>query len=369
MPEAPPVAAPTVTPSIPVAPKVGRPTALFYAKAGSLYVSDPAGTPGRKLTDGPADTQPAPSPDLAHVAFVRKANASDYGGELWVLDLSPGLAPVGTPRRLVDPAALPSAATGGAASMIVSPRWSPGGKQIAFLDNQSSGSVGGGRLVVAASDSGTVAADQQDLDAGTAYAWGPDGRHIAWVNARSDVSPVSVNVFQVGAASVPVVQDANAMSVTFGKDGQTILFANGDASGPQFTEIPFAIRTGGIFSVAALGAPAAGPVPLFASPGSFFSDIAALNSGGVAFTAQGADNSSRVIDVLDPGTSMPRTTVTAVTADGQGPVWGAGDFVGYLAPGGSLIVTDEKNSMSQKVDWGVDAFAWPTQPSGAASGG
>ncbi|MEK1151820.1 hypothetical protein OSI87_19445, partial [Mycobacterium ulcerans] len=55
--------------------------ALFYAKAGSLYVSDPAGTPGRKLTDGPADTQPAPSPDGTRVAYVHKNSTSDYGGD------------------------------------------------------------------------------------------------------------------------------------------------------------------------------------------------------------------------------------------------------------------------------------------------
>ncbi len=75
-------------PSATSAPMVNQAGALFYSKAGSLYVSQPAGSPGRKLTDGPADTQPAPSPDLAHVAFVRKAKADDYGGELWVLDLS-----------------------------------------------------------------------------------------------------------------------------------------------------------------------------------------------------------------------------------------------------------------------------------------
>ncbi|MEK0719707.1 hypothetical protein OSH89_18820, partial [Mycobacterium ulcerans] len=82
--------------------------ALFYAKAGSLYVSDPAGTPGRKLTDGPADTQPAPSPDGTRVAYVHKNSTSDYGGELWVLDLAED-APAGAPHRLVDPAGASSA--------------------------------------------------------------------------------------------------------------------------------------------------------------------------------------------------------------------------------------------------------------------
>lgn len=76
---------------------------LFYTKGGSLYVSEPAGSPGRKLTDGPADAQPAPSPDLSHVAFIRKTTASDDGGELWVLDLSPKLEPIGPPPAAGEP--------------------------------------------------------------------------------------------------------------------------------------------------------------------------------------------------------------------------------------------------------------------------
>ena len=43
---------------VPVGPDPSNKPALFYAKDGSLYVSDPAGSPGRKLTDGPADTDP-----------------------------------------------------------------------------------------------------------------------------------------------------------------------------------------------------------------------------------------------------------------------------------------------------------------------
>ncbi|MFZ1177341.1 MAG: hypothetical protein WAO15_13950 [Mycobacterium sp.] len=96
----------TTTNPTPSASQASR-TALFYTKGGSLYVSDPAGTPGRKLTDGPADTQPAPSPDGTHVAYIHKANIADDGGELWVLDLSPERSAVSAPRRLVDPAALP----------------------------------------------------------------------------------------------------------------------------------------------------------------------------------------------------------------------------------------------------------------------
>ncbi len=253
-------------PSATAAPAIKPAAALFYTKAGSLYVSEPAGTPGRKLTDGPIDTQPAPSPDLSHVAFVRKTAASQYGGELWIVDLSPQLAPAGPPRRLVSPAALPRG-TGDSAPMVVSPRWSPTGQHVAFVDNEDAGMVDGGILLVVASDTGAVLPQKQPLLAESSFVWAPDGSHIAWVDARSDVSPVDINALAVGGASTPVATDTNAYSVTYGKNGQTILFTNGNASGPDFAAIPFAVRTGGIYSVSASTEPGANPPsPLRYSP-------------------------------------------------------------------------------------------------------
>lgn len=359
-----PTATPTSKPATSVtettAPMLMAPTALFYTKAGSLYISDPAGTAGRKLTDGPADAQPAPSPDLMHVAYIRKANVSDYGGELWVLDLNPEREPLGAPRRLVDPAGVPTRVDG-APGRIVSPRWSPGGQQIAFLDNKSDGMIAGGLLVVAAADTGAVVSSPQPMFADAEFAWSPDGRHIAWTDSRSDVSPVAVNAYEVGTASMPVAKDTNAFSVTYSKDGRAILFSNGDASGQDFTAIPFAIRAGGIYSVATPTAATA----LFTKPGSYYADVAALDSGAVAFTEQHADDSAKTIRVLDAGSSLPRTTVTNVTTDGPGPAWGPGDFVAYLdtSPGGSLVVTDRENRAPRQIDTNVDAFAWPARTS------
>ena len=334
-------------------------TALFYTKGGLLYVSDPAGTPGRKLTDGPADTQPAPSPDGTHVAYIHKANIADDGGELWVLDLSPERSAVSAPRRLVDPAALPPK-FGDAPMQIVSPRWSPTGKQVAFLESGE----GGGLLLVAAADTGAVVAPQQPLFAAHEYAWAPDGRHIAWTGGRSDVSPVDVSVLAVGAASTPVAKDTNAFSVTYANGGEAILFANGDASSDAYAGIPFAIRDGGIYSaVTAGGAPENPPAPptrLFAGKASY-GDVAALASGAIAFTEQSADGSSKVIEVLDAQSSQPRVKIANVAADSPGPAWGAGNIVAYIdtSPGKPLIVTDVENRTPKQVDTGVDAFAWP----------
>jgi TolB protein len=356
---------PNPTSSAPSAPMVNQAGALFYAKAGSLYVSEPAGSPGRKLTGGPADAQPAPSPDVSHVAFVRKAKASDYGGELWVLDLSPQLEPTGPPRRLVDPAALVHG-SGDLAPMVASPRWSPTGQQVAFVDNPTGGAVNGGVLLVAAADTGALAPRQKQPPAAAwapfaepDFAWAPDGDHIAWVNERSDVRPVDVNVLTVGGDSTPVVAGTNAFSVTYAKDGKTILFANGEAPPGSYSPT-FAIHVGGIYSIAADAAGPKAPAPLFTRRGAYYSDLTALDSGAVAFTTQGPADVSKAIQILDKGSSLPRTTVTDVAAAAQGPAWGAGDFVAYLdtSPENALVVTDLDNRNPKRVDTGVDSFAW-----------
>lgn len=339
--------------------------ALFYTKAGSLYISAPAGTPGRKLTTGPADTDPAPSPDLAHVAYIHKAKASDYGGELWVLDLSPEHAPLAAPRRLVDPAALPprygGQGSGDARTPIVHPRWSPTGNRVAFLE----AGEGGGFLLVADAASGAVVSPQQRLFADDGYAWAPDGQHIAWTGGRSDVSPVDVNVLAVGATSTPVVKDSNAYSVAYDRGGQAILFTNGNASGEGYAGIPFALRDGGVYSATPGGAPTNPPAPpmsLFNGQGSY-TDIAALFSGAIAFTEASTDGSSKTIQILDPQLRLSGTTIPNVAADSPGPVWGPGDVVAYLdaSSGKHLIVTDLSNRTPKQVDTGVDAFAWAPQ--------
>ncbi|MDP7725200.1 hypothetical protein [Mycobacterium sp. TY814] len=381
----------TVT-SATTAPKIAG--ALFYTKAGALYVSEPAGAPGRKLTDGPADAQPAPSPDLAHVAFVRKAAASDYGGELWVLDLSPQLTPLAPPRRLVDPAGLPHAG-GDRPPMVARPRWSPTGQHVAFVGNPTDGAVEGGILLVAAANTGEItprpkAASESATAwapfAEPAFAWAPDGSHIAWLDERSDVRPTNVNALAVGGESTPVATGTNASSVIYARDGRTILFTNGDTSDSiMFPKNPFTLRTGGVYSVAAsveTGATPAAPTPLFTAQGWSYRDLTILDSGAVAFTAQRVGRNaptSKAIQVLDKGSSVPRTTVSEVPTTsicqstprggrvcyaGQEPAWGAGNVLAYLdnSPEVHLIFTDAEGRDPKQVDTGVDSFAFPPVP-------
>jgi hypothetical protein len=328
------------------------------------------------------------------VAFVRKTTASDYGGELWVLDLSPQLTPLAPPRRLVDPAGLPHG-SGGLPPMLARPRWSPTGKHVAFVDNPTGGGVEGGILLVAAANTGAIAPRPQAASqsatawvpfAETAFAWAPDGSHIAWLDERSDVRPTNVNALAVGGESTPVATGTNAFSVIYARDGRTILFTNGDTTDPvMIPKNPFTLRAGGVYSVAAseeAGATPAAPTPLFTAQGWSYRDMTILDSGAVAFTAQRVGRSapsSKTIQVLDKGSSSPRTTITEVATKSicqstpraggvcyavQGPAWGAGNVLAYLdnSPEVHLIFTDAEGHDPKRVDSGVDSFAFPPIP-------
>lgn len=350
-------------------PRVDHKPVLFYAKGGSLYVSDPAGTPGRKLTDGPGDFQPAPSPDGRRLAFVRKVPESgpptpctNNGGELWVLDLSADSAPASAPRRLVDPAAL--AALYGpndpfTCTNLKSPRWSPTGDRIAFLNSSGRG----GNLLTAAAATGAVQARSSKLFADdNKYAWAPDGKHIVWVGARYDFSPVDVAVLNVvDGTSQPVATGTNAGSVAYADDGRSVLFTNGDATGPE-TARPFTLPVGGIYSVE----PPAAPRPVLA--GTPYGNVAALPGGAIGFTQSGPNpraegiQQTMSIQVVDPG-GVPRTIADA---QGPSPAWVADTvaFIGTAEDRPLLIATDRtpandsQNNEPQQVDVGVDAFAW-----------
>jgi len=55
-----------------------------------------------------------------------------------------------------------------------------------------------------------------------------------------------------------------------------------------------------------------------------------------------------------------RTTVTDIAPAVEGPAWGAGAFVAYVdtSPESALVVTDLDNRSPERVDTGVDTFAW-----------
>lgn len=323
--------------------------ALFFSVGGALYVSDPAGGVPRKLTDGPGDTDPAPSPDGRRVAYVHRNDPAEPGGELRVLDVS-----TGDSRRLVDPGALVPKFDADQ-PQITAPRWSPTGDRVAFLKATYGG---GGFLLTAAADSGEVSAPPEPLFADFGYAWSPDGRRIVWVGGRSDVSPVDVGEYMVGGVSRPVLRGVNATAVDYSPDGRSIVFANADATGSAFAAIPFELRGGGIYSVV----PGERPVALLSGSDavSDVSDVQALPGQAVGFAAWSGDQRTRNIAIAENGVCRD---VGDTPGDAPAPVWAVESrgvialaYVGNTADRPLLVTTD--GAPPKKIGSGVEAFAW-----------
>ena len=318
-----------------------RSSLLFYARDGAIYVSDHTGPP-RQLTSGPGDTHPAPSPDGKRVAYIHRTAADEPGGELWVVDLDSG-----GNRRLVDPAALvPTFAD--ERPGVEYPRWSPTGDRIAFLKATFGG---GGFLLTAAADSGVVLAPDKPLFADPGYSWSPDGSRIVWVGGRSDVRPVDVAVLTVGGSSTAVATDTNAVSATFDRDGRSILFSNGDATGDLFASIPFALRKGGIYAVD----PSASPALLFGGT-AFYSDVQALKTGEIGFTESDEKARTKTIRVL--GSDRAPRTVTATAFDAPPPAWADDGSLAYVGDSAQRPLLVKTDGDPRQIDKGVEAFDW-----------
>ena len=325
------------------APPAPTEPTLFYARNGSIYLSDLNGSPAQKLTDGPGDTQPAPSPDGRRVAYVHKTRSDEAGGELWVVDVASGAK-----RRLVDPADLAPKFTGEDRPGIEDPRWSPAGDRIAFLKSSAGG---GGFLLTATPDTGAVTAPPEIVFADFGYTWSPDGTHIAWVGGRSDVSPVDVNVLTIGGESTSVAKDTNAFAVSYSGDGSSVLFANGDAHGRLYAAIPFVLRDGGIYSVE----PPAQPTPLISGTAAY-ADVTGLPSGAVGFTEWSQDWRTKSVLVLGPDRTLRKIADTP--GDAPRPAWAGEDGVAYIGTADDHPLMVSRKGVTTTVDVGADAFAW-----------
>jgi Tol biopolymer transport system component len=234
---------------------------------------------------------------------------------------------------------------------ITTPRWSPVGDRIAFLKATFGG---GGFLLTADAGTGEVTAPPEPLFADFGYAWSPDGRRIAWAGGRSDVSPVDVGVYTVGETSKPVARDTNATAVSYSTDGRSVVFANADATGDAFADIPFGLRVGGIYSVS----PGERPVSLYGGADAY-ADVQVIADGAVAVAVWSADQRRKDIAIIENGT---RRDVAETPGDAPAPVWtvaGTEPAVAYVGAGTDRpLLTKREGGAPQTIDSGADAYAW-----------
>ena len=241
-----------------------------------------------------------------------------------MLDVSSGAA-----KRLVDPAALVPKFEGDRPQAEVRSGHRPG---------TASRSSRPAPAVVISSDCGCEhgfgAASATPLYADANFSWAPDGSRIAWVGGRSDVSPVDVNVLTVGGSSEAVVKDTNASSVSFGHDGRSVLFANGDATEILSSTYLSICGTAASMALKSLGPKVPGAAPKQLLFGKMpFADVQALSSGAVGFTEWSADQRTKTIQVSDTDRKTHRVAETR--GDAPHPIWNDEESVAHRDSRGS----------------------------------
>lgn len=354
--------APPTTTTLP--PKPGE-VPIFYAKGGRIHVSEDARSPGKPVSDGPYDGQPAPSPDGSQVAFVRSAGPNDPGGELWVVNTD------GTnPERLVYPELLP-VPIDAVAPYVRSPRWSPDGEKIAFV---VPGELEGGLLVVAEAASGALREMAPPPQAADLFAWSPDGSQIAFMSAPTDVSPIMVGTMDAETGETSEgVGSSNATGVAWTEDA-AVLFSNAPVPGEMATRYEPAV--GGIYEIASrneVEAVVAQPEVQYADP----AVVAASSGESVAYTSRSADPAVRTLSLWRVDVSLspaPQLLAEGLVAASPATAWNSAGEVAYLLDEQRRILTaqatnpdDADQRAPRMIDEGVTSFAWPPQSLGAAA--
>lgn len=179
---------------------------------------EPAATPAAR----PAARNPLPLPAARHARFATSK------GSWMSVDVSPD------GQRIVfdllgDLYTLPI--TGGTATRLTSgmafdrmPRWSPDGRQIAFITDRS----GGNNLWVISADArDTLQLSKTTDDMFISPAWSPDGKYVAVT--RSVTGGPKVFLYHIdGGSGVQVIREPAALSTvgaTFSPDGRHLWFA------------------------------------------------------------------------------------------------------------------------------------------------
>jgi TolB protein len=325
---------------------VGGVGSLFYAKQGAILISDPAGAPGKIVTNGPNDGQPAPSPDGKKLVFVRTATAGATGGDLWMVnaDGSGG-------RALVAKSKLPKSA---GATM---PRWSSKGNQVAFL--AASLTSPGGFLDFVNPTTGAL---QRTQAYASRFLWSPDGTVVAWIAGAGGVAPLDLHIAGPGSQVGTPAKATFATDLAFSADGRALIFAN-QVVPSSVPKSSFKVTDSGIYSVTANSLPAK-PTEILqsADQDTIYGDLAVLSSlNRIAFTVGSGANISLQIIPLTGGT--PTDVISHLLSGDHGAVvWSAGNEAAFLLATASqpvLTIIAADGSGLHKIDTGASDFAWP----------
>lgn len=341
---------------------------LFYSKDGRIWVSNPVGAPPAPVTADAVDTEPAPSPDAAQVAFIRSVAAGDTAGELWV---SPVAEPA--PRRLVDPAVLPPGQPG-TVTALRSPQWSPDGTRVAALARTAPTTT---VLVVFDVATGAPVPTGDPRPVRT-FAWSPDGALIGWVqqtddDARGRPTPREVGTLSLADAQWRLLAGATAATgVAFAADGQSVLFANDDAALPDLLDVGFQVRPGGLYRVA-LDVSLIEPV--VTAPNTRFDDPAGIGASEFAYTQQPALDRAvpKSLHLLSTTALRSNESIGGVSAVAPGPRWARSGIAAWIAEiaddeTAPLLVGRPGGNQPRRIDTGVHSFGWPLgQATGAAA--
>lgn len=339
---------------------------LFYAKNGRIHVSPDARSPGEPITDGPHDSQPAPSPDGSQVAFVRSATPTDPGGELWIVNTD------GTNARLLVHSELLPVPVDAVQPYVRSPRWSPDGANIAFV---VPGELTGGLLVVAESSSGGQREMAPPPTVDDLFAWSPDGSRIAFLSAPPQPSPIEIGIMDAETGeTTELVGNSNASGVTWATP-YDVFFSNAVVATEAASTYDPAVN--GLFEVDEAGA----IKTVAAQPETQYRDPAVLagveTAESAAFTSPSPDPAVRTLSLwrldilLSPA---PQLLAEGLVALRPATAWNGADEVAYVVDEARRALTvqataaaDEALRAPRTVDEGVTSFAWPPPSIGAAA--
>lgn len=244
----------------PGAPDVPPPQAgqIAFVRDGKIYLANTNGTGLVKLTEGPADGDPAWSPDGRRIAFTRGGDAhgtyimaadgadpvrraGSHGRPTWSPDgewiafpCEEGICKVRASGESIGPVTVFSRNGGYMADVA----WSPEGTHIAFVSDWNMFDFWFDVWVVSADGSqATVLRQHTPLtpnpDEQHQPAWSPDGRRIALVECPWSFFGCSSGAIAVmnadGSDLVRVAAASGYAAPTWSPDGRTIAFASANS--------------------------------------------------------------------------------------------------------------------------------------------